>query len=384
MGKEAGLDGGKERDGGAIVSGGSAAARMTLVDGLRAVAALVVVLPHAWVLFEAAAARSPRVDALLFLIRIHGTRGVQVFFVLSGFVIAYTMRHARVTPGYFGRFVLRRSIRLDPPYWLALAICCGVLWIGRDVAHDGSRLPTPTQLLTHLPYLQQFFGCNYTINQTYWTLCQEVQMYLAFCGAIGLLQAARVPYRPALTLACAVALAWPLDWHGPGRWGWVIGWTLPGLFLTHAYAFLAGAVVWWTVEGTVPRWASLAVVGVAIVGVAQHGDGPVLVVSLTSVLLAVAGRRGTLHRWLDHRPLQAMGRASYGLYLLHNPVILLVLMVQRRMGWVRLGDGLCLLVVVFALSVAGAAAMHRWVERPCLAAARRFRSTAGEGALVPA
>ena len=49
-----------------------------------------------------------------------GHLGVEVFFVLSGFVITHALRPLRMCPSVVGRFVLRRSIRLDPAYWAVL------------------------------------------------------------------------------------------------------------------------------------------------------------------------------------------------------------------------------------------------------------------------
>src|SRR5690349_21798798 len=49
-----------------------------------------------------------------------GHLGGAIFFALSGFVIARSVRHATVTPSYLVRFALRRSIRLDPPYWASI------------------------------------------------------------------------------------------------------------------------------------------------------------------------------------------------------------------------------------------------------------------------
>jgi peptidoglycan/LPS O-acetylase OafA/YrhL len=355
---------------------------MTLVDGLRAVAALVVILPHAWVLFQDVARHSPAIDRVVYVVRVHGTLGVQVFFVLSGFVIAYSMRDVRVTIGYFARFVARRSIRLEPPYWAGLAICCGVLWFGRHVAHDGSVLPTGRQLLANVVYLQQFLRCNDSINHTYWTLCQEVQMYLAFCAAIGLLQAARVPYRTALTVAFVVSLAWPLAVIWPAPWGW-LGWSVRGLFLPNAYAFLGGAVAWWTVEGAVARPVALAAAGLTVVVASRHGDTQVWAVAVVATLLVVAGQRGTLRAWLNHWPIQALGQASYGLYLLHNPVISLALMAQSRLGWTTLPGDFALLAGVGAVSVVAASGMHVWIERPCLRLGRRLRAAKREVPLIP-
>ncbi len=349
---------------------------MTLVDGLRAVAALVVVLPHAWVLFRDVAARPGAASDAVQFLRVWGPLGVQVFFVLSGFVIAYSLRGTRMTAGAFARFVARRSVRLDPPYWVALGVCCCVLWLGGHVAGDGSALPTARQVAVHVAYLQQFAGCNEAVNHTYWTLCIEVQLYLAFAAAVGLLQAAGAPYRTVLTGAFVAALAYPLGWSVPA---WV---AVRGLFLPHAYGFLAGAVAWWAVEGTVPWRTAAALAGLAAVAAVRHGDVVVWVVVGTATLLAVAGRRGELARWLNHRPLQALGRSSYGLYLLHNPVIWVAVMVQHRLGWTGPPRELLLLGGVGVGSVAAAAALHVTVEGPAVRLSRRLRG-GGAGPLVP-
>ena len=53
-----------------------------------------------------------------------GHLGVQIFFVLSGFVISYSVSRYRVDARFIGRFALRRSIRLDPPYWMSISLLC--------------------------------------------------------------------------------------------------------------------------------------------------------------------------------------------------------------------------------------------------------------------
>jgi len=70
---------------------------------LRGVAALAVVLCHL---------RGP-----LGAVTEYGWLGVQVFFVLSGFVMSQTLARYTVTPRFVGNFILRRSVRLDPVYW---------------------------------------------------------------------------------------------------------------------------------------------------------------------------------------------------------------------------------------------------------------------------
>ena len=56
----------------------------------------------------------------------HGDLGVEVFFVLSGFVIAH-QRGRPITPAFAGRFALRRAIRLDPPYYFTILVSVA-LW----------------------------------------------------------------------------------------------------------------------------------------------------------------------------------------------------------------------------------------------------------------
>ena len=52
----------------------------------------------------------------------NGFLGVDIFFVISGFVIALSVSKGAPTFGYFGRFIVRRSIRLDPPYWSSILL----------------------------------------------------------------------------------------------------------------------------------------------------------------------------------------------------------------------------------------------------------------------
>jgi peptidoglycan/LPS O-acetylase OafA/YrhL len=51
-----------------------------------------------------------------------GDSGMAVFFVPSGFVISHSATRGRVTLPFVGRFMLRRSLRIEPPYWLAIAL----------------------------------------------------------------------------------------------------------------------------------------------------------------------------------------------------------------------------------------------------------------------
>src|SRR6476619_3658253 len=100
--------------------GTASVGRIQSIDGLRGIAALLVVLFH----LHLAVSRTAT-DWLWFpidWIAKNGDKGVDIFFVISGFVIAMSVSKGARTFGYFGRFILRRSIRLDPPYWSAILL----------------------------------------------------------------------------------------------------------------------------------------------------------------------------------------------------------------------------------------------------------------------
>ena len=158
----------------------SAPARFSFIDGLRGIAALAVVLPHARGLFAAptnAASNAMAVCAE------YGGRGVQLFFVISGFVIAYSLRDA--TRGSFSlkTFILRRAIRLDPPYWVAILVKWTVGALQSLVTHKEVWIPTAPNLLAHMFYLQDILGHG-QMNAVFWTLCIEFQLYIVFAALL--------------------------------------------------------------------------------------------------------------------------------------------------------------------------------------------------------
>jgi peptidoglycan/LPS O-acetylase OafA/YrhL len=105
---------------------------------------------------------------------------VQIFFVLSGFVIAYSLRQEKISPRFCLRFFLKRSIRLDPPYWLIVALMLMLNFMGSVIFNKGGEfLATPFQVLMNLLYLPDFPHIP-RILPVAWTLCIEIQFYMSF------------------------------------------------------------------------------------------------------------------------------------------------------------------------------------------------------------
>ena len=161
--------------------------RFLFVDGLRGIAAMLVVLGH----FRGAVnetAVSEWIWSPIETFFSYGYLGVDIFFVISGFVISYSVRNADHTPGFLFRFGLRRSIRLDPPYWLTIFLELILIKLGLLIfPHLDSSFPSLEKILAHFIYMQNLLGYG-NILAVFWTLCYEVQFYLVFVSFLVLLR----------------------------------------------------------------------------------------------------------------------------------------------------------------------------------------------------
>jgi peptidoglycan/LPS O-acetylase OafA/YrhL len=298
-----------------------------------------------------------------------GHFGVPIFFVLSGFVIAHSIGDDHVGLRYFGRFALRRSIRLDFPYWASIVVTLGFVAIkARMVAGSTPVSVSAGQLLGHMFYLQDFLQLP-QINSVYWTLCFEIQFYLMFCALLGVAQrfqkssADRRPQAVVFVIAALVSLIWPLF---PAL-------HLRGLALPNWHGFLLGAFVCWSLKKVMPaRW--FATYAVLVFGVwSITRDSFTLACVISASLVFAVGRAGYLGTWLSAQWLQFLGKVSYSIYLLHVPVSgAAFFLASRVLGPTPVEQGLAMLLVI-AVNCAAAQLFWWAVERPSTALGRKIR-----------
>jgi peptidoglycan/LPS O-acetylase OafA/YrhL len=329
--------------------------RFAFVDGLRGIAAVAVAGRH--LLAETMPAVVPRSEAVVHW----GGLGVEVFFVISGFVIAHSLGRASMSPAVAGRFLLRRMARLDPPYWASMALGLLVYGAASLVLRDHTvTLPSAGVLAAHVLYLQYILGIP-SLSDVYWTLCLEIQFYLLLALLIGLKQRAetRMPER----------LAWVLVFGPPLLGSLLVAChVLPlprGSCFEFWYAFAAGVAAQRLVTG---RGAGALAVAVAVAllvwAVTRTPEG--LVVAVTAALIGVGHVRGKLDVWLSSAPLQFLGRISYSLYLIHwtiggHAANLAFHFVPATPGW-RLATSVASLL----LAIVAADLFWRAVERPSI------------------
>jgi exopolysaccharide production protein ExoZ len=108
-----------------------------------------------------------------------GQTGVFVFFLISGFIIVYSLIQSNYKPTQFFTFLLKRAIRIDPAYYVTILLTIALFKILSYIpSFNGSAIAfIPRQFIAHILYIVPFTKYPF-YNHVFWTLCVEFQFYL--------------------------------------------------------------------------------------------------------------------------------------------------------------------------------------------------------------
>lgn len=286
----------------------------------------------------------------------YGWLGVEVFFVISGFVIPYSLHRAGYDLAAYPRFILKRIVRLDPPYLVTLVLLlllsfAYAMYTGKPVESEGEAI-TLVRVLLHLGYLNMFFGYEW-LNPSFWTLAIEFQYYLM----MGLMF-------PLLNSRNRIV-----------RWITIAGFAVPALLTSHrlitggvpissfifhfAFLFVMGIV-------TFQRWSKLIGRNEYIYFLVASTAGAFFSVGLMPTL---AGLFAVLVINLYNRRTiisEFFGNISYSLYLLHWPIGHLTLSIVGTKIIGANTDAAKLLTLAIALGACFISSylLFRFVEKP--------------------
>ncbi len=391
-----------------ITSGGNFIAE---IDGLRFLAISSVLLFHAsyalqrayhWELHSAAQAVSG-----LFA---RGALGVELFFVISGFILALPFaRHfvEGAKPVNLGRYYLRRVTRLEPPYIITLVAFYAAAWLARDAVMQGRFLST---FFVRLFYLH---GLIYrdapVLNGVTWSLEIEVQFYLIvpllawiFClptavrRPIMLLGVLLIPFVPmppgtGLVVSPAHTLLGVLRFPFEPRQGFLLFTVVSQLALFLAGFLFADLFLEMKRNGIVrDKRNDCAALGIFVVVLAfpplmqalgrLHpfaGSGdldysmrmlrhilPVLILTF----LVFMFRGVWLRRFFSWKPVYLVGGMCYSIYLIHYPLISTVSrLLARACPGMHYLPALAIVVVFWLPVVVAVAAVYFvLIEHPCM------------------
>jgi exopolysaccharide production protein ExoZ len=336
------------------------------VQILRAIAALMIVILHAFydaetlVLGTGVKFVAPNLPL---------NAGVDLFFVISGFVMVVASRNLFETSGGYAVFLKRRIARIVPLYWVVTSVFIIIAWLKPDTLN--SAFPGPADVVKSflfIPYLKAADDLVQPIYKLGWTLNYEMMFYFAFALVIAL------PMQRALQVLslgfAALVLAGHMLALSPGAiWFWtspIIMEFVAGMWI--GYALLKG------VRFSAPAGMACIMAGVALLAAFHVNDLgnsawraigfgiPAALVVAGTALGCAEIRASKLVIWTA-----ALGDASYALYLCHPFAVRLL-----RLVWERTGMGTSLgpwVYVCAATATASLAALliYRTIEQPMTA-----------------
>lgn len=345
--------------------------RLYTLDGLRLIAALMVVAFH-FIAFDdwgkpVWGVSTSEVFPTAHPFASYGWLGVQLFFLISGFVICMSCWGRTVR-----QFAVSRVIRLYPAYWLGVLVTATVMLVSHGSVQTGI---TASKILTNLTMLQEPMGVG-DIDPAYWTLWAEMRFYLLFAvvAAFGL------TYRRVVVF-CGLWLL--LSVLGPHSGNELVElFAMPG----PAPFFVAGVVMFlmyrfgptpvtWLLLGT--SWLlaqnQLRFLLKVAEGSVRHSISWAVCLAVITVfyLLVLAVALGRLS-FFNRRWLTTAGALTFPLYILHE-----------QLGWeafrrlhTSVAPGLLVGGVVAAMLVASWL-VHRFVERPSAKALKKWLTPSG-------
>jgi peptidoglycan/LPS O-acetylase OafA/YrhL len=302
------------------------------LDGIRGLAILAVMGHHSFWLILSTAAPQLFVKWILSL----GWAGVDLFFVLSGFLITGILLDTRPAVNYFQSFYARRALRIFPLY--AAFLCIALTVFPVIVARDW--LPAPGDRWLYLCYLTNWLALwkgpwRHSVVAHLWSLAVEEQFYLCWPLVVWVLRPQTL--LPAVLAAEAAAIGGRIWWvlgHGASQAVSLATVTrMDGLLLGAACAILIRHVRlfthftgWapWIAAAGLYLYAALALRFPGSEAFNQIAGIPLLAACFALFLLYAAatdGRPVLAQRLLGWPPLTKVGKYAYGIYVYHVPIL---------------------------------------------------------------
>jgi peptidoglycan/LPS O-acetylase OafA/YrhL len=306
--------------------------RLHHLDGLRGVAIILVVMFHAYARwpelfpYGAAFAENP--------IFRHGRYGVQLFFLISGFVILMTLERSASV----GDFLFRRWLRLFP----AMLFCTLFLFATAPLFPDRpAGQPTLIDLLPGLSFIDSrlwsvFLGIpTPALEGAFWSLYVEAKVYLVLSLFFFWFGSNRAIVMLAIGFLLSAVLTHFLAWMAPPSGGLSLVFKLLGA--EHYGWFAVGALVYrYTCTARlcylIP---SIVLALLSALAVKERGADAEFAALVVAALFFAAILHRPLHALLSHRLLIFFGVISYPLFLIHeNMMVSMIVHTGRHLPWI--------------------------------------------------
>lgn len=378
-----------------------------LLDGIRGIAVLTVMLFH-FSVSEHLPAGGPHAlaDRAYWAVAGMGWVGVDIFFVLSGYLITSILLRTKERAGYFRSFYARRVLRIFPLYYAFLLLWMIVLptalhLAGRHVAEieEGQE-----NQLWYWLYIQNFYVFIYGAKPAhglghFWSLAIEEQFYIVWPFLVWVLPRRGVAWATGAMIVGSMVVRWVMARNGYTEYQ-ILTFTparVDSLGLGALLAVLVqgrAAPDWLTVWGRRLFWPlTAAAVGVLLV-LGEHSGEQMwwtytLITAAAGCLIVYgssSAEGSATYRFLNARWLRRTGEISYGLYVFHVPIRALLIRVfpERLVMGFQLPWLLVFAVMCLVASYVVAELSWRLFESRVLKLKKYFAYTEGRRPLPPA
>lgn len=327
-----------------VNNGSLTSSHIPVLEPLRGLAAFSVCLFH----FGLGNGQFLAPDDPVAAIASFGWLGVDAFFVMSGFLIPYSLELRSYSLKDLGSFFARRLKRLEPPYFTSILIVILLHWLSMHApAFRGAPLDLSWQrLAAHVAYLNAILEFGW-LNPVFWTLAIEFQYYIFVAIAFPLLCHKNACVRHSSSVMIAV-----LGFAGFGNSALLLHWLPLFSIGMVSYQFYVGRISLVQLLTSLPF---IIYISDTVIGLQQT------VVGVLTATVIVLARHRELPRFMN--PCVFLGRISYSLYLLHVPIgVRIINLVDRLPNSVTyryLG-----IAAAFAVSIASAWVFWRLIELP--------------------
>lgn len=346
------------------------AARLPLIDALRAVAASLIAWHHIGLYGPLAEIETPHTDLLLHVAN-DFRWAVQVFLVVGGYVTASSLANKSWTIAWLLRFAVRRYCRLALPYVASLVVVMFVCaaargWVPDEVA--GSP-PTWQQFAAHALLVQGILGYE-SLAAGVWFVSIDYQLGLLLAGLLF----ARVRLTSWLGARGAQGIALVAGWMLAALGLFVFNlddrWEVWAVYFWGQFFF---GVVTYQAQRDGASSTPFTLYGLMMVAAMAYVWRWRLAVTLaTGLAIYWADRTGLAQRWPTSRTVAYLGRTSYSLFLIHYPVLVAISALWAWLGGDSEPTAALASFVAYLASLLAADAFYRVVELPALRLSRWF------------
>jgi exopolysaccharide production protein ExoZ len=328
---------------------------------LRGVAVLMVLAYHMGT-YEAKACTDPLLGHFAKI----GAAGVDIFFVISGFVMIMISNRAKNSEDRPGNFLLHRAVRIYPIYWFYTSIALTVFYFHPSLVRRDGGIGETSLLRSILLFPDR----GAPIIGQGWTLIHEMYFYVGFT----LILTGGRKYRKKLLLLWAgilslICYVLPTSWFGSSISSNVF---LKLVFNPLTFEFLGGCMLAYVIARNWTRWAkTIFILGVCLLLISPTtmywvgATSQELFFGIPALLIvygAVAMERN--FGFTGPRFLRVIGDASYSIYLSHIFCLSASVLVWKSFKWVGVMDNLVILAMMVVVSLAAGIFSYRFIERP--------------------